>query len=111
MENIYNILIKHKCVKKWQIFQFMPIGSLGSKNADLYVIDNKEFQNTKKITERLNKDGKILIDLKSSKERAYNYMLVNSNGLAYKVDLNNKIEKFGNITDDSSWDNILNNLF
>lgn len=111
MENIYNILIKHKCVKKWQIFQFMPIGPLGSKNADLYVIDNKEFQNIKKKIKRLNNDGKIIIDLKSSKERSYNYMLVNSNGLAYKVDLNNKIEKFGNITDDSSWDNILNNLF
>lgn len=111
IENIYNILIKHKCVKKWQIFQFMPIGPLGSKNASLYVIDNKEFQNVKKKIECLSKDGKILIDLKSAKERSYNYMLVNSNGLAYKVDLDNKIEKFGNITDSSSWDNILNNLF
>ena len=55
-------------------------------------------------------DKKIIIDLKSSKERTYNYMLVNSNGLAYKVDLNNEIEQFGNISDDSTWDNILKNL-
>ena len=111
IENIYNILIKHKCVKKWQIFQFMPIGPLGSKNSNLYVITNEEFQSVKKRIEKINKDKKIIIDLKSSKERAYNYMLVNSNGLAYKVDLNNEMEQFGNISDDSTWDNILKNLF
>lgn len=111
MKNIYNILKKYKCVKKWQIFQFMPIGPLGSKNANLYIIDYDEFQKVKKKIKNLNKDRKIIIDLKSSKERSYNYMLVNSNGLAYKVDLENNIEKFGNINDKSTWDNILNNLF
>lgn len=111
VKEIYNILIKHRCIKKWQIFQFMPIGPLGSKNANLYKIDSNEFQQAKKKIENLKKNSKIIIDFKSAKERAYNYMLVNSNGLAYKVDLNNNIEEFGKINDRDTWDNILNNLF
>lgn len=110
-KNIYSILIKHKCVIKWQIFQFMPIGPLGSKNANLYKIDSNEFQKIKNQIEDLNKNGKITINIKSSKERSHNYMLVNSNGLAYKIDLNNNIEKFGKISNKDTWDNILNNLF
>ena len=111
IKEIYNILIKYRCVKKWQIFQFMPIGPLGSKNANLYTIDSNEFQHAKDKIENLNKNSKIIINFKSAKERAYNYMLVDSNGLAYKVDLNNNIEKFGKINDRNTWDNILNNLF
>ena len=38
-------------------------------------------------------------------------MLVNSIGTAYKVDLDNNIEKFGNIGDKKTWNNILENLF
>lgn len=111
LENIYYILKKYRCVKKWQIFQFMPIGILGSKNADLYKIETNEFINAKENIEKLNKKNDILINFKSAIERSYNYMLVNSSGLAYKVDLENKVEKFGEIKDISSWDNIIKNLF
>ncbi len=111
IKEIYNILTKHRCVKQWQIFQFMSIGPLGSKNANLYKIDFNEFQNAKNKIENLNKNNNIIINFKSAKEREYNYMLVNSNGMAYKVDLNNNIEKFGEISDMNTWDNILNNLF
>lgn len=111
MENIYNVLKNYNCVKKWQIFQFMPIGILGSKNADLYKIEPEDFVKVRNKIEKINKNGNISINFKSAKERSYNYMLVNSNGLAYKVDLENKIETFGKITDKSSWDNIINNLF
>ena len=81
IKEIYNILTKHRCVKQWQIFQFMPIGPLGSKNANLYTIDSNEFQHAKDKIENLNKNGNIIINFKSAKERAYNYMLVDSNGI------------------------------
>lgn len=71
MKNIYNILKKYKCIKKWQIFQFMPIGALGSKNAGLYTIDSDEFQKVNEEIENLNKDKKIIINLKSAKERSH----------------------------------------
>ena len=111
MENIYNVLKNYNCVKKWQIFQFMPIGIFGSKNADSYIIETKDFIRVRKKIDKISKNGNISINFKSAKERSYNYMLVNSSGLAYKVDLKNKIENFGKITDRSSWDNIINNLF
>ena len=41
IENIYNIIKNYKCIKKWQIFQFMPIGPMGRKNADLFEINLK----------------------------------------------------------------------
>lgn len=111
LEKIYNILKEHKCVKKWQVFQFMAIGTLGSKNANLYKIETDECINIKNYIEKLNKNTNMIINFKFAEERAYNYMLVNSNGLAYKVDIENNVEKFGKITDKSSWNNIINNLF
>ena len=109
LENIYNIINKYDCVKKWQIFQFMPIGSLGSKNAKMFVIDDKDFDDAKLKINSLNDKG-LIINFKSAAERAKNYMLVNSAGVAYRVDLNNNVVSFGNIADKSSWDNIINNL-
>ena len=96
-------------MKKWQIFQFMPIGSLGSKNAKMFVIDDKDFDDAKLKINSLNDKG-LIINFKSAAERAKNYMLVNSAGVAYRVDLNNNVVSFGNIADKSSWDNIINNL-
>ena len=50
------------------------------------------------------------IEFKSAKQRSKNYMLVNSIGTAYRVDLDNKIETFGNIGDSKTWNNILKNI-
>jgi len=111
IENIYKIISQYDCIEKWQIFQFMPIGIMGSKNADLYKIDKQAFDQARKKIEKISRNSKILINFKSATERSYNYMLVNSDGVAYKVDLNNKIETFGTIDDKSSWDNIIKNLF
>lgn len=111
VENIYNIIKKHSCVKKWQVFQFMPIGTLGSKNAANYNIEVNDFLTAKKKIEKISKNGNIIVNFKTATERSYNYMLINSNGIAYKVDLDNEIETFGRLSDKSTWDNIINNLF
>lgn len=109
MDNIYEILKKYKCIKKWQVFQYMPIGPFGKKNELLFKVEDDEFEEKKHQFEKLSND-QMKIEFKSAKQRSNNYMLVNSIGTAYKVDLNNKIETFGNIGDSTSWNNILKNI-
>ena len=75
----------------------------------MFVIDDKDFDDAKLKINSLNDKG-LIINFKSAAERAKNYMLVNSAGVAYRVDLNNNDVSFGNIADKSSWDNIINNL-
>lgn len=109
INNIYELLRKYKCIKKWQVFQYMPIGPLGKKNESIFKVEDYKFEEKKKQFEKLS-SNQMKIEFKSAKQRSKNYMLVNSIGTAYKVDLNNKIEAFGNIGDPKSWDNILNNI-
>lgn len=109
MNDIYEILKKYKCIKKWQVFQYMPIGPLGKKNESIFKVEDYEFEEKKQQFEKLS-NNQMKIEFKSAKERSYNYMLVNSIGTAYKVNLNNKIETFGNIGDSESWNNILKNI-
>lgn len=110
MKKIYNILKKYSCVKKWQVFQYMPIGPLGKKNENEFCVNLIDFEKDARYFLR-QKDKKFDIEFKCAKERAYNYMLVNSSGVAYKVDLKNNTEIFGNIDDKKTWSNILKNLF
>lgn len=109
MKNIYEILKKYNCIKKWQVFQYMPIGPLGKKNELIFKVDAEDFEQQKEYFELLNND-KMKIEFKSAQQRSSSYMLVNSIGTAYKVDLDNKIETFGNIGDNKTWNNILKNL-
>lgn len=108
--NIYNIIKNYKNLKKWQVFEFMPIGIYGYNNKDKFELDKNEY--LEKVNNLRNQiDTKLDIDFKSMEERSYNYMLVNSNGDAYKVDLDNKVEIFGNLNKKSDWDKIVKNLF
>ena len=89
----------------------MSIGPFGSKNAVFYDIKMDDFFKAKERVEKISKNSNIVINFKSAVERSYNYMLIDSTGVAYKVDLDNKIETFGKIDDRFTWDNIMNNLF
>ena len=106
IKNIYEILKKYKCIKKWQVFQYMAIGK---KNEAIFKVEDYEFEKAKKQFEKLSND-EMKIEFKSAKQRSKSYMLVNSIGTAYRVDLNNKIETFGNVADSKSWNNILENI-
>lgn len=107
--NIFNIIKKYKCIKLWQVFQFMPIGYYAKKNEDNYTISIEDFNKAKNKLE--NKRTRIEMSFKPAIERAYNYMLIDSNGKAYKVDLDNKITTYGNIRDNKTWDDIINNIY
>jgi len=85
IKNIYTILKQYQCVKKWQIFEFMPIGLLGFQNKKNFEITIEEFNYIQK--EIMNNDNiPFEIEWKSCQQLSSNYMLVNASGLAYKVD-------------------------
>lgn len=110
IQNIFNILKKYSCIKKWQVFEYMPIGPLGKKNENIFKVDTKKFDQIRRFITFTNKTN-INICFKSAKERSRDYMLVDSNGTAYKVDFNNDINIYGNVNDKETWDKILSNLY
>lgn len=109
IQNIFNIIKKYNCIKKWQVFQFMPIGPLGKKNEDKFSLEKSTFISATKKIHNTRNDLEIIF--KTAEERDHNYMLINSSGIAYKVYLDNRMEYFGNICNKDSWDNILKNLY
>lgn len=87
----------------------MPIGPLGKLNENIYKIDKDIFLKAKEKFEKKEKEN-LIIEFKPAEERACNYMLINSNGEAYKVDLANKKVIYGNICEVDTWENIWENL-
>lgn len=109
LNNIFKLISSFSNVRKWQIFQFMPIGPKGSLNAKQFYISDEEFFQAKKEIQEVNKTD-IEIVFKGGTERSYNYMLISSSGEAYKVDLDNQKKSFGNIGNKAEWGNIMHNL-
>lgn len=109
MLNLFEVLKRHPNVIKWQIFQFMPIGQRASVNSEKFNISNDDFYKIKEIIMKAS-NNEFEIIFKGGQVRSHNYMLINSCGDAYKVDLENKREDFGNICDKRSWNNIIENL-
>lgn len=82
LQDIYHILKPYQCIKRWQLFQFMPIGPLGYRNREKFQILEKTFIT---CVDRL-KDivqNSIIIDSKSCTQRKNLYLLVDSFGIAW----------------------------
>jgi len=107
IENIYYLIKDFENIKKWQIFEFMPIGTNGSSNAKNFKLKENEFENLKSKIKNLNT---LKPNFKSNKERLNSYMLVNSNGIAYKVGKDSEVSNYGDIKDKKTWANIISNL-
>lgn len=109
IDNIYSILKKYNCIQKWQVFQYMPIGPMGKLNEKKFQVEKSIFLKYKEKYEKKS-NKKLEIEFKIAEERSCNYMLINSNGAAYKVDLSNNNISYGNINDPATWENIMKNL-
>ncbi|MBL6440924.1 radical SAM protein [Streptococcus suis] len=107
IDNIFELISMFKNVKKWQIFEFMPIGDLGFIHKERYQIINMD---KTRIQNLLNLETDIEIEYKSSLERENSYMFINSIGEAYKIDIDNNVQVFGNVNDESSWEQIFSNM-
>lgn len=110
IQNIFNIIKQYPSIKKWQIFQYMPIGILGKLKEQEFSINNKTFQDISKLINSQNNNKNLSITFKNMDERDHNYMLINAIGDAYKVNFDNTKDIYGNINDKNSWDRIITNL-
>lgn len=80
IERIWDLIAQYQNIVKWQIFQFMPIGPLGSKNQDMFNISNEEFD---EITTKIKKKSigsHIKIEAKSISKRINKYLIIDSDG-------------------------------
>lgn len=107
LNNIHSIISRFNSVRKWQIFEFMPIGELGYKNKKKYEIESNKTIDIDKLS-GLNPN--LFIEYKTGVEREDSYMLVNSEGDAYKNDLSNTVKLYGNIKKKETWSSIFTNL-
>lgn len=78
LKEIFEIIKNFNCIKKWQLFQFSPIGEIAYKN-------KRKFEITKQIFDMATQnlmcmDSKISIEPKSNEFRKKKYILVNSDG-------------------------------
>ena len=91
-------------LKKWQLFEFMPIGPLGSANADLFKLDQGRFNQAMiELHSQNNRYGHdLVIEGKSAVDRANRYLIIDDRGLAWipEGDGSNRIE-IGNIRENS----------
>jgi len=94
-------------VYKWQLFQFMPIGPLGSTNAEMFEMDHDRFcQAMTGLYSLNNRHGNnLIIEGKSAVDRANRYLIIDDRGLAWIPvgDGANRIQ-FGNIRGNSGQD-------
>jgi len=117
---------KPKNIKLWQFFQFMPIGPLGFKNRDRYMIEDSEFNKFKSAMTQaaIKNDLAIRLEFKKASDRKGTYLLIDSNGDAWSPDYLNfddKISKnlcstnrrtiIGNIKNKKDWTNIIDAVF
>ncbi|MCL2484334.1 MAG: radical SAM protein [Firmicutes bacterium] len=110
MSNIHNMIKDFRNLKKWQIFQFMPIGYSGKKNAGKFIVTTNDLLDLDRELKSLKSKSNFDIVLKTAKERSFNYMFIASDGEAYKTDISDSKEVFGDVNKKETWNNIINNL-
>ncbi|MBX7138109.1 MAG: radical SAM protein [Oligoflexia bacterium] len=87
-------------IKEWQLFQFMPIGPLGTRNQEKLWISEPEFQAAVQEIQLLNQErgSQILVKPKSINDRAGRYLIVDDSGMAWSpTGLDNNVVRFGSI--------------
>lgn len=80
---IAHFINKTEGVKKWQLFQYMPIGPLGSKNAAQYLISDQVFQAVCEQIYQLPVRADMRIECKSLSYRRNKYILLGTDGTVW----------------------------
>lgn len=78
LPNIFEIIKDFKCVKKWQLFQYSPIGEIAYRNRKSFEISEEMFNLS--IESLSNLETSIKIEPKSNSSRKRKYILINSGG-------------------------------
>ena len=84
LDNIYDIVSRLN-VEKWQLFQFMPIGPLGSSQSDRLQISEEDFNRSTSniIAGNENQGSRVTIVAKSITDRQGAYLIVDDQGGAW----------------------------
>jgi MoaA/NifB/PqqE/SkfB family radical SAM enzyme len=96
-------------VVEWQLFQFMPIGPLGHRNRERFLISEADFQRAVAAA-RDSVPGHVRIAAKSAAGRKHRYLLIDSAGLVWtpeqsraaawhSQDINDRRHLIGNLSD------------
>lgn len=83
MSLIAQFVNKTEGVKKWQLFQYMPIGPRGSENAAQYMISNQAFQTVCEQIYQLPIRADVCIECKSLSYRRNKYLLLGADGTVW----------------------------
>lgn len=77
-----SLIARNSGIKKWQLFQYMPIGPGGSAHKEYYSIHSEQFENIKgEIMRTISFDSKV--EFKSLRSRKNQYLLIGSDGLVW----------------------------
>ena len=113
IKNLANLIKKMDYIKKWQIFQFLPVGKFASLNRNQFEINDEDFINTKNDISNLF-DNKEIVQFKNPEVRDKLYILVDNSGNAWVSSAcgfeKDKREIIGNITNPIDWPKITSYL-
>ncbi|MFC1417802.1 radical SAM protein [Streptacidiphilus cavernicola] len=73
------LLAEHACVVEWQLFQFMPIGPLGHRNRERFLIDDSAFVEAADAA-RAASPSTVNVIAKSAQARKHRYLLIDAGG-------------------------------
>lgn len=119
--NIYRIISNFQNIKKWQLFQYMPIGPGGYRNRTTYEISDDTFFNAREKLFKYKNDHGMEIQFKSRSQRKNKYLLVDGDGVIWipkqdgemnwdNNDVNNERIILGNVNDKYGYEKIINDL-
>lgn len=79
------LIARFRSIVKWQVFQFTPTGPLGYRNKDAFVIETSEFLSREDQVKTAVAASAFAgaVEFKSNSARKGNYLLVDSEGLAW----------------------------
>lgn len=78
-----NLIKNLKGVKKWQMFQFAPLGKFGFMNRSLFEIKKFQFDKFKSDVKKIFNNSDCQLEFKSSENRIKRYMLIDDSGNAW----------------------------
>lgn len=116
MQALAQILSNYTVVRRWQIFQFMPIGPLGWRNRDRFEISPTAFTTAVHSARSAAPPG-ITVEAKANTDRKNRYLLIDAAGTLWVPeqtpstdwtfdDRNGRRRSLGEVTDSDIFDRI-----
>ena len=103
---IGSIVNDDPAIKKWQVFQFMPIGPGGYDTRSFYSIFDEEFDKAIESVKKLRLRNSLQVEYKSIKDRENRYLILGCDGVLWIPQIGPNRTIIGDIHDDCIFDKI-----